>query len=145
MREWIQLVESDLVHFPEYPPEVAQHVERFITQLEERGYEPHVGGTRVAMISPDRRHVVKIPLCDQGMTANNREQAHFSRRNSGDEIIPLAACRLFFADREIGVPMLMMRYVKPINRNRKLPPWVGMVDCQQVGHDHTGRLVAYDL
>jgi hypothetical protein len=137
--------EKSFVSFPEYPKIVEEHVLVFIKSLEKMGYTRKLGRNRVAMISPDNRTVIKIPISDRGMIDNSREAKAFKMYQNGNGLVPMAACRIFYANKEIGVPMLMMRFVKEIPRLTNAPYWVNFVDGQQVGYDHKNNLVAYDL
>jgi hypothetical protein len=152
MRYLINLIEDrdddvlKWINFPEYPPEVENHVREFVEKLLKLGYMPDSGTKRIAMISPDKKTVIKVPKCDRGIADNGRERRAYNEFRLRDGWIPMAACRIFYADEAVGVPMLMMRYVKPFYpKNEKRPRWVDCVDCLQVGYDHKGNLVAYDL
>lgn len=141
--------QPSFISFPEYgvhTPSMESHVAQFMKFLHDRNWVCEMGRTRAAFISPDRRKVIKVPLCDEGILGNNVEARAFIRHNSTpDTYIPIAACRIFYADSDIGIPMLMMRYVQPVSDFKDLPPWASMVDGYQVGYDHKNNLVAYDL
>ncbi len=154
MKQWIDIVEGathNLVSFAEYGEHASLlegHVVSFMTFLENLNWTCELGRTRAAFVSPDHKKVIKVPLCDEGILGNNMEARAFQRHNSApDTYIPIAACRIFYADADIGVPMLMMRYVKPVSASeyKDLPAWASMVDGFQVGRDHKNNLVAYDL
>lgn len=114
-------------------------------KLVDRGFERIDGRNRVAMISPDRRIVFKLPLNNSGMLDNYRERRAFVLNIRKKGYVEMAACRIIIPDGDAGVPMLAMQYVEPIRYSNDLPKWVDCVDCAQVGYNRQGRLVAYDL
>lgn len=124
---------------------IAEQVEAMQRRLAARGYYRVDGRNRVAMISPDHRIVIKIPLNDMGILDNSRERRAFVLNIQKNGYVEMASCRIFIPDKEAGVPMLAMQYVKPIRYSSDLPRWVDCVDCAQVGYNRRGRLVAYDL
>lgn len=135
---------DELISFPEYPDCVQQHAIDFCAELSNRRFSPQWGQLRIAFIDPSRRFVIKVPRNDMGMTANAYEARAWRQYLADPRNIPMAGCRIFYADPEVGVTMLAMRYIEqaPTTIN---PEWGTLVDCGQYGHDRFGRLVAYDL
>ena len=87
------------------------------------------------------RFVVKFPKCREYGEADNVLEAEACR--GGEPCI--ARCRLI---RVAGYDCLVMEWVEPIDYTGAplpLPDWVDWIDCQQVGHNRRGRLVAYDF
>jgi len=108
------------------------------------------------------RFVYKLPIGRCGLYANERElKLYKESRKKGQ--IPYAACRL------LRTGVLIMEYVKPHcsslaatnaangtdpgtaadiefggDYDDDLPSWTTYVECNQVGYDRTGMLVAYD-
>ena len=78
--------------------------------------------------------VIKFPKNENGELDNWRE----SRWNSKE--IPIAKC--YLEDIE-GQCCLVMEKLKPAKG--PFPSWVDFIDCQQVGINSNGELVAYDL
>ena len=80
--------------------------------------------------------VYKVATNDEGFFANGIEAAHYKK---GSPYIPIAECYLIDE-------VLKMRRVTPADiLGDHMPEWTLSVDCQQVGYDHQGKLVAYDL
>lgn len=89
--------------------------------------------------------VVKVPLGEVGMGDNlfEADQCQMAKQKP-EGYFPLADCDVFF---EEGIPLLSMEYVEPYRVPCPCPEdlrWTLFVDCQQVGHNHQGRLVVYD-
>ena len=104
-----------------------------------------VGRTRAVFDRGDG-YMIKVPLNGEGFMANWSESL---TSESGDPFIPIAKCWQE-DDNSIpgeGINVLVMEKVTPIGNisYKDLPDWVGYVDCAQVGHDKSGKLVAYDL
>lgn len=130
----------------DYPQAVTDHAVFVLNWLLAKGYEAEAGSKRIALIAPHRRTVIKIPRCDRGIADNHREVRAFRLHQQGRSDVPIASCRLFYADPLVGLPLLMMRYVSQADLDPKdLPPWSYTVDCFQIGFDRLNRLVAYDL
>ena len=95
-------------------------------------------------------NVIKIPKGGGGEYANEREARAWSLRHNREAVEPLmrtfefARCRLI-----PDTSILVMEYVDPYENSSidyaALPLWAKQVDCQQVGHNRQGRLVAYDF
>ena len=133
-------------HFPEYPSEVQVHARSVFERLLMIGYTPIGGRSRVAMVCPSKRHVIKIPINDMGILHNNREQRACRQGRISEQFIPIAPCRIFYADRSIGLPLLMMAFLDTtIKDGFKFPDWAFSVDSLQVGYDRKRRLLAFDL
>ncbi len=89
------------------------------------------------------RTVAKLPLSMDGVHANATERSQYRQTLAGKAYCPVAACRIRHDSQ--GIPILLMRTVVPLKSTCNVADWVLAVDCQQVGHDARGRLVAYDL
>jgi hypothetical protein len=93
-------------------------------------------------------YVIKLPLDDYGISANAREAHRWKKYGYSGEI-PYARCRLL-----PNSGILVMEYARYTIPGKTLPDgfvpyeeapdWTKWVDCQQVGYNRTGRLVAYD-
>lgn len=117
------------------------------------------GGTRDTYVGDE--WVWKVPrfsLYRSGDSQNVLEAELYAKRAKGEDVeIPVAECYL------LNNGVLKMRRVKTINDLRKpadapgalgekpywdnpdIPDWVSRVDSAQVGLDHNGVLVAYDV
>ncbi len=85
-----------------------------------------------------KNFVIKIPLDWDGLNSNDREARVYKSTNDGwSRGIKRARCRLHPSG------LLIMEYVAPAHR-KSLPEWACYVDCQQVGYNRKGQLVAYD-
>jgi hypothetical protein len=84
--------------------------------------------------------VIKVPINDFGLASNFREAKTYQCTSEGWLFgIRYAACRL-----DKNENFLIMEYVNVKKYDNSLPSWVGYVDCQQVGYNRRGHLVAYD-
>lgn len=94
------------------------------------------GRTRLVFDRGDG-YVLKVPLNWEGITDSYNESEWSS------EYIPVAKCHI----EELGeVPVLVMEKVSIVQRDfKELPDWTMSVDCQQVGLNSKGQLVAFDL
>lgn len=100
-----------------------------------------VGRTRVVFFLEDGA-VVKVPFTEEGIAANRYEADVF---NEEDPFIKMAKCNLEKVT-ENSPEILRMEKVTPILYwDKPAPDWVSFVDCQQVGINSKGDLVAYDL
>jgi hypothetical protein len=93
-------------------------------------------------------YVVKVPMNEGGMTDNDWEgSVSNGPRPLREWSVVYPKTRLVWHD---DVPILFMERVIPVTSKRirarlkKVPRWVGCVDCGQVGFTKDGRLVAYD-
>lgn len=94
-------------------------------------------------------YVVKVPLSDYGLSDNWHEAQLFRKwgQDPDKTFIPYARCRM------VGVLLVMeyARYRGPLSDetgyipHENLPNWASYVDCQQVGYNRAGKLVAYDF
>lgn len=94
------------------------------------------GSTRIVFDAG--RWVVKVPNSIYTFDANYNEQFR-GDRSLDNEIY--AACRLFHIKE---VPVLYMEKVTLVPYTKGMPNWVDFIDCQQVGLNRRGKLVAYD-
>lgn len=110
------------------------------------GYEfKGCGRHRTCYAKPKSKYVLKIPRNLAGFEANRAEVAFYeNRKQFTDSQDRMARCRLVMIH---DIPCVVM---EKINRDlgygpNPWPNWVYTVDCQQVGFDRKGRLVAYDF
>lgn len=119
---------------------MADHVRELLTYFVERGYKGDFGRERYTFFRPSNPRIVyKVPLNLEGIRANTREAEAFKK----DDHIKVARCRVVYPNKDIGIPVLAMEFVTPTTD--ELPWWSDFVDCQQVGKNHRGNIVAYDL
>ena len=155
MRNWINIITESIEDVEnvndmeliskklQFPDEINQHILKVCSGLIAKGYTVSVGRLRVAFIDPTHRIVIKVPLSQDGDQANWFEARHWKSMLKAREIFPVAACRYTKID---NLQVLLMAFVKTISGPIvDKPNWVDWVDCQQVGYDNKGRLVAYDL
>jgi len=89
-------------------------------------------------------YVVKIPMNYNGIADNDWEG---SVRHSPDpRMAKYARTRMVY---HTEIPVVFMEYVKYIaygelRERGPVPHWVDGIDCQQVGFNRRGQLVAYD-
>lgn len=81
--------------------------------------------------------VVKLPKNWEGISASGNEATWKMH-----DTVPVAKCRIEMVD---DIEVLYMEKVSPVKSSQGLPEWTSWVDCQQVGIDKEGKLVAYDL
>lgn len=118
---------------------------KYIRKYTQKYGVAQVGRTRAVFDRGDG-YMIKVPLNGEGFMANRSERL---TSESDDTFIPIAKC-WEEDDNSIpgeGISVLIMEKVTPIGNisYKELPNWVGYVDCAQVGHDRSGKLVAYDL
>lgn len=84
--------------------------------------------------------VIKIPKNWDGLASNEREANIYQSTSKNGWLfgIRYAKCRLHISG------LLIMEYVRPTDQFGQLPSWTYHVDCQQVGYNSRGYLVAYD-
>lgn len=112
-----------------------------VEKLRDAGYK-HVGEgrNRSAFLSPSGKNVVKVPLSTEGFEDNEREARYWKKQDAQFETtdkIELARCRLF------GV-FLVMEFVDDNVTIDEKPGWANYIDCEQIGKNRKGRIVAYD-
>lgn len=91
-------------------------------------------------------YVIKVPTCIRGIHDNYTEAETYKRSLKEDMYCRYAKCRL------VG-SLLIMEYAKHIGPTsdengyiawNDSPQWAGAVDCNQVGYNSRGQIVAYD-
>lgn len=97
------------------------------------------GGTRVVFDTGDG-NVIKIAYNDYGVQANGNEV-----NRPEDHWIPVAKCEFFEDSQGSGLCIIMEKVEVVTTFLLDKPYWVDYVDCQQVGYNSKGELVAYDL
>lgn len=95
------------------------------------------GRNRLTYLSPSKKYVIKVPKNPEGIR-NNFFEARDCKKDSWLYRNQKAKCRMW------GY-LLVMEYVKPVYNFWELPNWILTVDCQQVGYDRKGNLVAFDF
>lgn len=83
------------------------------------------------------RWVYKVPINEKGTFDNWREAKKYARTKGRDPNGEYARCRL------LKNGWLVMEYVEPLHP-RFCPRWADFIDCQQVGTNRHGGIVAYD-
>jgi hypothetical protein len=97
------------------------------------------GNTRIVYLSKSKQFVFKVPKDDYGLSDNYGEAREYRKRTGPFEHNQLARCMITHSG------ILVMELVEPVKDNKVfLPLWVDFVDCQQVGYNRAGALVAYD-
>lgn len=99
------------------------------------------GRNRNVYLSRSGKYVVKVPLNLFGDCDNHLEANRFYRKDGFFGPGHLARCRMAKLG---GTWCLIMEIVKP-SFAKDLPDWTEGVDCQQVGYNRKGKLVAYDF
>lgn len=95
------------------------------------------GRTRIVFLK-NNHEVIKLPLNEEGLEAQYTE-AQTYKKNKKRNIF--AKCSLVHDN---DIPVLTMERVRPIMTIKDPPEWVGFIDCEQVGYNSLGQLVAYD-
>lgn len=83
------------------------------------------------------RWVYKVPINEQGDFDNYREAWFYSKTRGKDFNGEYARCRM------LKNGWLVMEYVEPVPP-KLAPKWADFIDCQQVGTNRRGNVVAYD-
>ena len=100
------------------------------------------GRNRLVYRSPSGRTVLKVPKSDAGVSDNNIERIRYRENRLQGGWLPkgvYAPCRFL-----PGTDALVMEWVDVAAARKDLPSWVGYVDCQQVGINRAGKLLAFD-
>jgi hypothetical protein len=100
------------------------------------------GRNRIVFIF--KNYVVKLPKSHFGIGDNDWEGSISSGNNLEDE--QYARTRLVYYN---DVPIVFMERVEEVSPERYFEllqnfPWVGSIDCGQVGYNNRGKLVAFD-
>lgn len=106
-----------------------------------------IGQSRHRAVWRHGNYVIKVPVCEEGVH-DNLHEAHVwqIRDHKRYSWAKYARCRL------IGVILVMeyARYPGPLSEEsghipfKKCPEWAYFIDCQQVGYNRRGEIVAYD-
>jgi len=115
---------------------VKNDIERILTQLQLK--YPIVGIGRNRVVFRDKDWIFKVPCNTNGILDNENESSVFSfyRKN---HLIKYARCKM------CGPYVLVMEYVDIDISLDEMPDWSMSIDCQQVGRDRQGHIVAYDF
>ena len=128
-------------HTEEFPSKVWDTLEGLFRRLITKYGEP-IGDGRNRIVFGNEWYVFKIPRTASGFSENVLEHQYYRGRNA--ESFPMASCKLVHV---CDIPILVMELVKelPYDYDREeIPWWVDFIDCQQVGLNRAGNLVAYD-
>jgi|SRR5579859_2584968 len=107
----------------------------------------YLGSGRHRSVWRHGNYVIKVPMCEKGIYDNFHERYVWLNRNANRfSWAKYARCRL------IGVILIMeyARYPGPLSDSNgfipfdKVPDWASYIDCQQVGYNRRGEIVAYD-
>lgn len=106
---------------------------------------PLVSRTRVVFNTGDG-YVIKVPITEEGVQACIYE-VQFS--NQEDPYVPVAHTE-FVQEHPVASDLVVvkMEEVTPVYSELSygtFPDWVSQVDCEQVGINRAGKLVAYDV
>jgi hypothetical protein len=99
------------------------------------------GRHRQTYLLPSGKHVIKFPINDEGVGANQREYRKF--KNTKHEGI-FARCRLINVDDSACIIMVAVKPLENKYCNFDLPYWVDEIDNMQVGFTRRQQLVCYD-
>lgn len=102
-------------------------------------FGPALGYGRHRIVFADDNWVYKLPHHEDGEEANAEEE-RLSREKRRD--FPVAYCTFVEI---LGVEVLKMERVKRLTKEKEYPSWVWNVDCEQVGYNSAGQLVAFDF
>ena len=127
-----------VTHFNMIDQETVDNLKKLFNIMKNKYGNP-IGTGRHRVAFGNDRVVFKIPKNDNGFHDNAWEFRKYLKRTK--DTLPLAKCRLIDIK---NIPVLVMELVKPIPPKEKLPSWVDCVDCQQVGRNKNGDIVAYD-
>lgn len=90
------------------------------------------GLRRIVWLMPDKKWILKIPANLGSINANHSEAIKYA-----EDLFRKAKCYL------VG-DFLVMEYVEDMSWNPDTPTWTYKIDCNQVGYNADGQLVAYD-
>jgi hypothetical protein len=119
---------------------LGKKLKRICDRLKKLYGSPICGRNRATFIIHD--YVIKCPINESGIHDNYNE-AEIYKQYGNSEIapFPLAKCHLLTTN---DIPMVLMEKVEIKPFDEAWPRWVDFVDCQQVGYNKNGLLVAYD-
>jgi hypothetical protein len=140
--EWLEhFLHFDSVN-PEYEKILKDHAMEIIKYFLNKNYPYSTGNYRMTFIGD--KYVFKVPKNDKGIWDNMREAKYYQHDRKND-FAPIAPCRIFYFNKEIGLPILVMEKVKPHTSGDEYPRWSGQIDSRQIGTTRKGNVVAYDL
>lgn len=115
---------------------VKNDIQRILERLQSK-YEI-VGLGRNRVVFRDKDWVFKVPCNTNGVLDNENESSvyHSYRKN---HLIKYARCKM------CSPYVLVMEYVDIDISLNDMPDWAMSIDCQQVGRDRQGNIVAYDF
>lgn len=97
------------------------------------------GKNRIVFRRPEKNWVLKIPINPNGEIDNGYESDLYQRYQKHST--RFAKC--YYLELH-GIGCQIMEYVYPLTDGNPLPPWTKYLDCQQVGRNSQGNIVAYD-
>lgn len=119
-------------------------------ELEAKGFTYLGSGRhRRSFLCPSNKYVLKVPKNANGELANEQEVRIYRKSLVKPCDIKFARCRQFFWKDFL---CNIMEYVQPLRNYEvdklhhvgELPDWVWAIDCEQVGYNARGEVVAYD-
>lgn len=97
-----------------------------------------VGEGRHRIVYKHGNYVIKVPLNMWGLASNDKEYRTYQSTNNGWLFgVRYARCKLHWSG------LLVMEYVESVPFE-EMPDWAKYIDCQQVGTNRNGNMVAYD-
>lgn len=123
-----------------------ERVAQIVKELVKEGYTPlGTGKGRTALTRPNGRFVLKLPYTDSGEEANRYEHAVYKQGKAKER---LAKCRLV---KLYGLDCLLMEKVREMTEEEicehtadSYDHWIYEIDCEQVGYNRRGKIVAWD-
>lgn len=118
-------------------------VSALIARFQRRARSVMLGTNRITFMMG--KYVVKLPRNLNGVADNDWEGS--VRHSPHPEMPKYARTRLIYVGE---IPVLFMEHVERWSYPQleaklgKVPAWVDGIDCQQVGYNRHGQLVAYD-
>lgn len=119
--------------------EIQKLIDKTIKQLKNKYEVIGEGRNRIVFLKDDNT-VIKFPLREYGMYDNQSEADRFFRYGKTGDIIPSAKCSIFFLN---NIALLEMERIHLL-KDQEVPKWADYVDCQQVGVNKDGVILAYN-
>jgi hypothetical protein len=138
-----KLYESDNFTHNNYNLLKKEYADKIKIVMNDKGYKfIGEGRDRIVYKKEKSNYVVKVPIGEHGITANQNEADNYKRELK--LIKPSKDC-LYAKCRLVKSYLLVMEYVEPISyKHERFPDWGDFIDCGQVGITKDDRVVAYD-